>query len=184
MKKIILLLVLLLALPLAAQADDFIFGKGLEWGMSQKEVWKKVKGKGVKELDKTDTTLVVRMPFKEHKNAEVTFAFADKQLNGAECIIKYITVISNAEIYQQDYAALVADFTAVYGKPKENQNNWLITDQNLLDTFKQKPGLAVSMGYLEMLAKWDDANTGMHVEVSLYSPENMKAAIKIVYAPL
>ena len=184
MKKIILILIFLFALPLIAQADDFIFDKGVEWGMSQKDVIKKTKGKGVKTLEKNADLLLLRIPFKEFKNADVAFSFTDKELTGVECIIKYINVVSNAEIYYQDYMALYNDYSALYGDPEGEDTRWQISQPAMVDEFKKKPGLAVSMGYLEMQAEWNDEDAGMHVELYLYSPANLKAEIKIVYAPL
>lgn len=184
MKKIIMILIFLFVLPIIAQADDFIFDKGLEWGMTQKDVIKKTKGKGVKTLEKNADLLLLSMPFKEFKNAEVAFNFTDKELSGVQCIISYINVVSNAEVYYEDYMALYKGYSELYGDPENEDNRWLISQPSLLDEFKKKPGLAVSMGYMEMRAKWNDETTDMHVELYLYSPKNLKAEIKIVYAPL
>lgn len=186
MKKLVLILIIVCFLPLSVQAADFIFDKGVTWGMSQKDVLKIEKKAGSKVKDKNADKAEVDAQYREHKNVRVTYSFANKELNAVEYTIRYFTTVSNAQIYYNDYLKVVGDLTDSYGEPNEEGLNWKISDTALKSGFEDqnKIGLAVSLGYLEARAVWELEDQKIAITVDLFSPENLKAAIKVSYQKL
>lgn len=186
MKKIVFILIMVYMLPLSAQAADFIFDKGISWGMSQKDVLKIEKKAGSKVKNKSADKAEVDAQYREHKNVRVTYSFINKELNAVEYIIRYATTVSNAQLYYNDYLKVVSDLTDSYGEPNEDVLNWKISDSVLKSGFEDqnKTGLAVSLGYLEARAIWELEEQKTAITVDLFSPENLKAAIKVSYKKL
>lgn len=186
MKKLIVFLLVLLFGAVSAQAADFVFDKGLYWGMPQKDLIRVEKNAGGKVKDKSAETVVVKTQYREHKDVEETFSFVNKELSAAEYTVNYYTNVNNTEMYIEDYEQLVSDLTESYGKPVKAGYNWKITDPTLKGGFESqnKKGLAVSLGYLEAEANWKFEDKNMAVNVLLFSPKGLKAAITVTYTQL
>lgn len=185
MKKLVLILIMVCLLPLSVQAADFIFDKGVTWGMSQKAVLKIEKKAGSKVKNKSADKAEVNANYREHKDVRVIYFFTNDKLSGVEYTIRYATTVSNAQLYYDDYLKVVGDLTDSYGKPDQEGLNWKISDTALKSGFEDqnKTGLAVSLGYLDARAVWE-LEDNMTITVDLFSPENLKAAIKVSYKKL
>lgn len=189
MKKIIFCLLILCLVPAYALAGDFIFDKGVSFGMTQKEVtkaFKKAKA-DAKVKEKSADMLVLQMPFtRDPKIATVTCFFNDKKLNAVEYSVGYMVTVSNSEIYFVDYTEIIEQLTASYGEPLEQGLHWLIADGTVKDGFirQNQTGLAVTMGYLEGRANWVLEDLGMAIDVLLHNPRDLRTAVKVTYKPL
>lgn len=186
MKKLLLIFIMICLCPLYVQAADFIFDKGITWDLTQKEILKLEKKSGAKVKSKNSDQAVVKANYRQHKDVNIIYNFANGQLTAIEYTITYFTTVNNDSLYYTDYQAVVNDLTDSYGKPDDEGLRWKITDQTLKNGFEtqNKLGLAVSMGYLEASANWKLKDENMSIEVLLFSPKELKAAIKVTYTRL
>lgn len=184
MKKLIIGLILLLLAPAWAIAaeTDFTFEQGLNWQMTQKEVLKAFKGAKVN--DKSKERVVLTTGYHDFKTARITCYFAGDKLAEVHYQLIYTNVVTNENIYYQDYQKVLAYLTERYGESSGKEDKWEIHDATLRPALEKEPGKAVSLGYLTISEYWEIDADNSFIEVRLYNAGKMKAEIDLVYGKI
>lgn len=184
MKKLIFCLLIVLFLPVFAFAaeTDFTFEQDLKWDMTQKEVLKAFKGAKVNDKSKESVTLTTS--YHDFKTAHVICYFAGDKLAEVHYRLIYTNVVTNENVYYQDYQKVLAYLTERYGESSGKEDKWEIHDATLRPALEKEPGKAVSLGYLTIREYWEFDADNSFIEVRLYNAGKMKAEIELVYGKI
>lgn len=166
MKKILCQLVLLALLAAAGSVCAFASEGGTEpeaaetydfrettWGMSKEQV-KAIEGEPMVE----DENLLVYTGEAAGSPVDILYSFEDDELISG--IYDFTDEHINNNLYYEDYLSLVEAYSEKYGKPISQTENW----KN--DLYKDDPGnwgMAVAMGNVTFLSKWETDTTDIHV---------------------
>lgn len=186
MKKLMLIFIIVCLCPLCVQASDFIFDKGITWDMTQKQILKLEKKAGAKVKSKNNNQAVLKAGYANNKEAVIVYNFTNKQLASVEYTLNYLVAATGDDLYYRDFRVIIDDLTASYGKPDTDDMHWKITDPTLKAGFENQNrlGMAASLGYFEASASWKLKDRGMDINVLLFSPKQLQAAIKVSYNKL
>ncbi len=152
-----------------AGADDGFDLRNVKWGMNKEEVVKSEDKKP--EFEKED--FVGYDETIDRKPVKLGYYFIDNKL----CRAVYLLTSNhtNKNDYITDYDDFKNLLTEKYGKPKEDKTVW---KHNLYKNDPQNWGLAVTMGSLVKITKWETKDTNI---VVFMDGENFECRVVIQY---
>ena len=175
MKKLTILFFIIIAFiifPVTTFAKEYDFRK-TNWGMSIEEV-KKSELKLEKSMWDLGNTLAYGRAMVLSKKVMIRYSFIDNKL------IKAMYILMSEHTNKTDFITDYTDFkdilTKKYGKPDYDTVSW---KNRLFEDDYAHWGLAISMGHLVYLSKWETQDT--KIDISL-SGENHKINCYVVYS--
>lgn len=152
------------------QVDEFIFRKGVTWGISRLEV-KRREGRSRLVSQSKDAVVYETEPIIGLKTAlHYSFTGNDK-LAHARYLLQYpeVVMLGNDE-YVDDFKRLKADLVLKYGPPQGDEAVWLTDKQALLNIYQHAWGHAMANGLLLLFATWEQPDTT--ITLLAYRDEN------------
>ncbi len=150
-------------------ADDYTVRK-TKWGMSMEQVKSSESLPLTKELEKS---LFYRTNIL-NKNMTLVYGFIDNKLTN----VSYVSEVShsNKTDFIADYKEFKTVLTKKYGKPMQDRTIW---KNDLYKSDYSHWGMAISIGHLIYLAKWETANTTI---ANMLTGDNYKITHIILYS--
>lgn len=151
MKRMLVLLVVMLFLPVVALADEQCDFRDVKWGMSIEDVKKAEKAEKFKE-DENNLAYSVNIL---GEDALLLYAFSDNKLCRARyALLKHFTNQNNK--YHESFIPLVESLQEKYGKPKKHNKIWR---NSLFKGDKDAIGVAIATGGYSEYVFWVNEKT-------------------------
>lgn len=170
MKKYFLLFIAILVFVSVqvVAADEYDFRKA-RWGMSQEEVIRSESGKPV---GRTSEVLKYKSSL-DNKDCSIFYKFQNNRLMTG--LYAFDIWHTNQNNYILDYGRLKELLIKKYGTPLDDEVIW---SNDLFKNDHQLYGMAVAMGHLAFVARWETPTT----EVGLMlTGENYEITLAIIY---
>ncbi len=156
-------------------AKQYNFRK-TNWGMNQTEVIQCEENVSIFLKDYSKDNILIFQGYANGIPCYILYEFANGKLTQTAYWFYYFDKsLSNKNDYISEYSNLKENLTKKYGTPLIDQQNW---NNNLYRNDSKNWGLAISLGHLNVISRWETADT--EIELVLWGKDD-SINLSIVY---